>query len=260
MEDTKTPFFKRIKKAIVDFENYSNFAVEKLSIGIKYFAKLMLIFAFLISIAFSYKFSTIINNEEQLQIMYNQLADNGLDLKVIDEAINYVKSNNNFEFYLMLALSITIYTFFIYFSLGIADILLISILGIIISRITRIKLKYKPIFIMSIYALTLPIILNCIYIIVNTLTGFTIDYFGIVYNVIAYIYIITAILIIKTDFIEQQRELIKIVQEQERIKKEQEQENERPNTNPEDKDKDKDKNEKEPEEQPQINPDSEPEA
>ena len=224
MEEAKISFFKRVKKAIVKFENYSDFAVEKMSIAIKYLAKLMLIFSLIISIALSYKFSTIVNDEEQLQIMQNQLAENGVNLEVINESLDYLRNNNNLQFYIVLALSVTVYIFAIYFIATLIDALLVSIIGFLASRLTRIVLKYKPIFIMSIYALTLPIILNCIYIVVNTLTGFTIDYFTIVYNVIAYIYIITAILMIKTDFIEQQRELIRIIQEQRKVRQEEKKE------------------------------------
>lgn len=251
MENIKIPFFKRLKKAVIDFESYSDFAVEKLNIAIKYFAKLMIIFSILISIAFTYKFSTIVNNDEQMQIMHNQLADNGIDLKLVDELINYVKNNNNAELYLTFGLSTAVYIFATYFILGLFDALLVCIVGIIISRITRIRLKYKPIYIMSIYALTLPIILNCIYIIVNAFTGFTIGYFPIVYNVIAYIYIVTAILMIKTDFIEQQRELMKIISEQEKVRKEHEQNN---NENPDEKPEDEDKENEKPEDIPLDKP------
>lgn len=249
MENIKIPFFRRLKRAIIDFESYSDFAVEKINVAIKYFAKLMIIFSILISIAFTYKFSTIINNEEQMQIMHNQLADNGIDLKLVDDIINYVKNNNNVELYLTFGLSTAVYVFATYFIFGLFDALLVCIVGIIISRITRIRLKYKPIYIMSIYALTLPIILNCIYIIVNAFTGFTIGYFGVVYNVIAYIYIVTAILIIKTDFIEQQRELMKIINEQEKIRREHEQNN---NENPDEKPESKEN--KEPEDVPPEEP------
>lgn len=253
MENVKIPFFKRLKKAVIDFESYSDFAVEKINIAIKYFAKLMIIFSILISISFTYKFSTIINNEEQMQIMYNQLADTGIDLKLVDELINYVKSNNNAELYLTFGLSTAVYVFATYFIFGLFDALLVCIVGIIVSRIIRIRLKYKPIYIMSIYALTLSIILNCIYIIANTFTGFTIEYFGLVYNVIAYIYIVTAILMIKTDFIEQQGELIKILNEQEKIRREHEQDN---NENPDEKpdENSNDEQDKNPEEKPPEEP------
>lgn len=254
-ENLKVPFFKRVKKAIKDFEAYADFALEKTSVAIKYYAKIMIIFSIIISIAFSYKFSTIINDEEQLQIMYNQIAENGINMDIIDEEINYIKENNNIYFYVMLALSMTIYMYCIYFVLGFCDIFLISILGIIISRIARIKLRYKPVLRMSIYSLTLSIILNCIYIVVNMLTGFTIDYFPIVYNVIAYIYIITAILIIKTDFLEQQKELIKIVNEQRKIRLEQKDKEEQ-----QEEEKKQEEQEEDKEKLPNEEPNSEPET
>ncbi len=250
MESTKIPFFKRLKKAVIDFESYSDFAVEKIDIAIKYFAKLMVIFSLIVAITFTYKFSTVINNEEQLQITYNELADTGMDLKLMDDVISYVKNNNNFQFYALLTLSVTGYVFLAQFAVGLLDALLVCIVGIIISRITRIRLKYKPIYVMSIYALTLPIILNCIYVIAHTFTGFTIDYFSIVYNIIAYIYLVTAILLIKTDFIERQRELIKIINEQEKVRREHEQnDNETPDEEP------KDEEDKKPEENPTEEPD-----
>lgn len=227
MESIKIPFFKRVKRAIINFESYSDFAVEKFSVAIKYIAKLTLIFAIIISIAFTFQFSQMINNEEQLQIIRNQMQEtSGLEVEAIDQLIQNIKNSNNFEFYanLALALSFSFFASILLYSLIYA--LMVSIIGFLASRITRIRLKYKPIYIMSIYALTLPIILNCIYAVANALTGFTIDYFQIVYISIACIYIVTAILMIKTDFIEQQRELIKIVQEQRKVKYEQREEKE----------------------------------
>ena len=49
MEQKKIPFFKRLKNAIVNFDEYQNFSQEKLGTAIKYFLKLMLIFSILIS-------------------------------------------------------------------------------------------------------------------------------------------------------------------------------------------------------------------
>ena len=227
MKNKKMSFFKRIKNAITNFEGYSDFAIEKLSVAIKYIAKLTLIFPIIMAILFSYKFSEFINDEEQIQIMTNQLQETaGLDAKTIEESIQLIKSNNNTTtFYTTLTAVTFLYFFSGNFIYNLISALIVSVIGLIISRLARIRLKYKPIYIMSIYALTLSIILNCIYSIVNILTGFTIDYFTIVYDVLAYIYIVTAILMIKTDFIEQQRELIKIMEEQRKIKEEKRQEN-----------------------------------
>lgn len=222
MEGKKISFFKRVKMAITDFDSYGDMALEKLSIAIKYYAKVMLIFSAILAISFTYKFSTIINNDEELQVLYSQVkTEYNVDDSAIQDAVNTLKSNsNNTNFYVMLGASIWIYLFSIYFIMGFLDVFLLSILGFIVSRFTRMKLRYKPAFIMAIYALTLPIFLNAIYIVANTLTGFTIEYFPIVYNVIAYIYIITAILMIKADFITRQQELMKIIEEEQRVKRE----------------------------------------
>ena len=73
---------------------------------------------------------------------------------------------------------------------------------------------------MALHALTLPTILNLIYIIVNLYTGFNIEYFQVMYSAISYVYIITGILMIKADFIKKQLELNKILEEQQKIREE----------------------------------------
>ena len=101
MEETKKiPFFKRVVNSISNFESYSNFALENFSVAVKYIAKLLLIFSIIMAIVFSYKFSCIINNEEELQILRNQLQEvNGIDINTIEDSIQYIKSNSNFKFY-----------------------------------------------------------------------------------------------------------------------------------------------------------------
>ena len=102
---------------------------------------------------------------------------------------------------------------------------------------------------MSAYALTLSIILYMIYIALNVLTGFYIRLFDIAYNAISYIYIATAILMIKSDLTKQQIEVTKIVEVQKQIQeeKEQETEEEKPNRKKkeeEDENKDKEGNQR----------------
>jgi Sec-independent protein translocase protein TatA len=93
--------------------------------------------------------------------------------------------------------------------------------------------------------------------IVNLFTGFTIKYFEIAYNAIAYIYIITAMLMIKSDLIKQQIEVGKIVEEQKKVREEKkEQENkEKEDKKPKEdkKEKKKDKEEKQEEGTPEGN-------
>lgn len=73
---------------------------------------------------------------------------------------------------------------------------------------------------MGIHALTLPIVLNIIYVLINGLTGFVVKYFQIMYTAISYIYIITAIFMIKSDYIKRKIELQKIQSQQAKIKME----------------------------------------
>lgn len=101
---------------------------------------------------------------------------------------------------------------------------------------------------MSVYALTLSIILYMIYIIANLFIGFTVKYFEIAYNAIAYIYITTAMLMMKSDLIKQQMEVGKIIQEQKKIREEKQQEEneEQPkDERPKEEGKEKKKNKKE---------------
>ena len=74
----------------------------------------------------------------------------------------------------------------------------------------------------DVHSLTLPILLNALTILLYTFTGFKITYFDAMYMGIACIYIVAAILMIKSDVIKNQKELAKIIEEQLRIKMEME--------------------------------------
>ncbi len=329
MEEKKTLFFKKVKNAIINFDEYQNFSKEKLGTAIKYFLKLMIIFSILISVFltarlykevetlktsftnecpdfkienniliidgdnkkyekdFEYELlGLIIDSEstdlteeqtEQYQRVIAFLKDkmviktqdaetrmtyedisknqniNGLSKQ---QMLDYANSNVMIIIYVIFFVATIIFAFIAYSIQILMDIFLLSIIGLIISRIAAIKLKYKEIFNMSVYALTLSIILYLAYICVNIMTGFTITYFDLAYEIISYIYIITAILMIKSDLIKQQIEVGKIVEEQKKVKEEKQEENneeDKPKEEPkEDKKEDKeekkkkDKEEKEP--------------
>jgi uncharacterized membrane protein YagU involved in acid resistance len=69
-----------------------------------------------------------------------------------------------------------IYLFIIYFSTVLVDALLYSVLGYITGIFSRLRLKYSATYNIAVHSLTLPIILNLVYMIVNQLTGYTIQY------------------------------------------------------------------------------------
>lgn len=136
------------------------------------------------------------------------------------DVVNYVESINIVSLYGSVYFVIFIYFFIIYFITIFMDVLLLAVLAYLVSRISKIRLKFSPSFGIAVHGITLPVILNLIYIIVNLFTGFEIKYFQLMYSTISYIYVIVAILMIKTDFIQRQMELIKIAQEQEKVKEE----------------------------------------
>lgn len=117
-------------------------------------------------------------------------------------------------------ITLLLYMLIMYVSTMLIDILLLVVLTYIVTRISGLRLKYSAIYNIASYSLTLPVILNMVYFVINRLTGFTIEYFQIMYTAIASIYIITAVLMIKSDVIKKQLELNKIIEEQEKVKQE----------------------------------------
>lgn len=159
----------------------------------------------------------------------------------------YLTNKNVYSFYLSLFMIMLLYTYVIYFITTILDAVMLAIFGFLSSRISRVPLKFSVIYKMSIYALTLPIILNIVYIIINSATGFTIEYFDWMYTAISFVYLITAVLMIKDNMIKQQIELLKLEEEQKRIREEQKrkEEEEKEKQEQERREKEKQKREKE---------------
>lgn len=137
-----------------------------------------------------------------------------------DNVNEFIQNINQVSLYVSFCIVMFIYLFTIYLSSTFVDVMVLAVLGFIISRIARLRMRFKANFNIGIYALTLPIILNLIYIVVHSLTGFEIEHFQWMYTTISYIYVIVAILMIKTDFIHKQIELQKILTEQEKVKEE----------------------------------------
>ena len=133
--------------------------------------------------------------------------------------LDYIYANQS-QVYISVAIVEFIYMFAIYLTSILMDTLVLALLGLIVSRIAGMKIKFSACFSMGVHALTLPIILNILYIILNAFTGYTIKYFQIMYTAISYIYMVATILIIKSDYIKRQMELDKLKSEQEKIRAE----------------------------------------
>lgn len=124
------------------------------------------------------------------------------------------------------------------------DWIVIAVFAYIVSRICRMNMTMKHTWNISIYALTLSIILTMLYSIAYYLVGFSTEYFRIWYLLVAYIYVVAVILMIKSDLMKQQIEVSKIVEEQNKVHEEKESVPEK-EEQPEDKEEKEDKKEKE---------------
>lgn len=212
MEKEKIGFFKRVVISIKDFEKYDIFALESCKESIKYLFTLILIFSIICTIVFGYKFINGDLSELVTQIENEVNSELEFNIEEMQEVMKY-----NYDIFIIV-LFFSILT--VYFCSTFIDAVILGVLGIIVGRILRMKINYKATFNIGIYSLTLPVILQLIYLTINLLTGFEVKYFQWMYATISYIYVVVALLMIKTEFINQQMELIKIQMEQEKIKQE----------------------------------------
>ena len=156
------------------------------------------------------------------------------------EFVQYLTSKKMGSFYARYGASIFAYLVIINIIVALLDALEIAALGWITTAIARIRIRFTVIYNMAIYSLTLPMILNILYLIINYFTDFTITYFQVAYVTIAYIYLAAAIFILKDDFIKKMQEVKQIKQEQLKVREEiREEEQEKKEENKEEKKEDK---------------------
>ncbi|MBR3325217.1 MAG: DUF1189 domain-containing protein [Clostridia bacterium] len=115
-----------------------------------------------------------------------------------NELINALE-NNSVKYVLIIYLFIVI--FIMYFISTIIDILALAVVGFLISRIIGMPLKFSAVFGIATSSMTLPIILNLCYILINMFTGFTMNYFQIMYTIVSYIYMIASLLLMRSNLI-----------------------------------------------------------
>ena len=236
MQDKKSGFLNELKKSVKDFDKYEDFAISPTNKSMKYFLLIILFFSIVIYGIFIYKFS--ISDDEGIKFFKENIVN--INYEQEDISINgindiIIQNKNN--------VIIPVWIYILYFSNFIVDTAILAALGYIVARISRIKLPYKANFNMAIHALTLPIILKLIYIVIHSFIGFEIKYFDWMYTTISYIYIVVAILMIKTDLINRQMELIKLQEEQIKVREQMkdEKDKEEPEEKNEDTKEDKDK-------------------
>ncbi len=266
-------FFKRIKMSIFGLENYIEFTAEKTGKAILFMFILAFLFVIIIVASnivylyatygspvnylndtlpdFKIENSTVVienedsQNEEQkiiadtikqMESTYSGIFDNQNISK--QDIINYANENER-----SVIISMSSFIFISEY----ADLLLLwlttatltSLIGLIVLRFSRIKMKYSKLFALSIYASTLSMVLTVIYSIANSFFNVYIDIFEYLSMLISYIYITAVIYMIKSDLIRQQVELIRIaaIQKNKSEEKEEEQEENQEKDEKDDKDK-----------------------
>lgn len=224
MEQEKRSFFNRLKISIKDIDKYDIFAGDTVGKSIVYILKLLAVVILVLSIFYTYQFKTQINNAET----YEQFFE-GFEIPedVKEEAI-YVLENTPQSQMLLVYFVVTYLTnFMAHFLITISDVILLVLLAYIATMFSRIRFKTNVLFNISCSAITLSVILKTVYMIINMLNGFTIEYFDIMYTSVAFVYVIAAIMIIKTELIKNEQEVMQILIEQERIRKESEEKDEK---------------------------------
>lgn len=159
--------------------------------------------------------------------------------------IEFLKSSKMNTFYLKYAVSTFTLWIFVQLIGMIVDALEIAIFGLFTTMIAGIRMRFRALYNMAAYSLTLPIILNILYIVINYFIDFKIQYFQVAYITIAYIYLAAVIFILKDDFIKKMQEVQEIRQVQKEVGKEiNEQDNkEEPSVEPNDEEKGEEDNE-----------------
>lgn len=86
-----------------------------------------------------------------------------------EDILTFIANVNNMNLYISFFMVVVIYMFIIYFASTLVDVFMVSVLGFLFARIVGIGLRFKATFNMGVHALTLPIILNLIYIVLNSI-------------------------------------------------------------------------------------------
>lgn len=162
-----------------------------------------------------------------------------------ESTIEFIQNLDNPQIYLGAMASFIIYIWIAYFIASLINILLLSVFGWITTVVANLKIRYRALFNMSVYGITISSLLQAIYILVKLFINFEIKYFDIMYTAISYICLLAAIFMIKADVIKAQIEMIKIVEKKQREQQENKEEEKDDETkNEDDKDEDKEDEEK----------------
>lgn len=208
----KMNFFKKVWYSISKFEKYPEMAALGVKRAIFYFTKIVLIMSIIFTGIYVYYIKNIAEfDEEGLNFSEKLAIELTRNSKIENKETIIENLKNEKSEVLIVAIGIA---FLMSNYIGtLVDVFILSAFGVMTCIVAKIKMNYKALFNMSIYAFTLPIILRTIYFAITTLTTFKIKYFDVMYVAIAYISLAAAIFIIKSNVIKQHLELMRIIEE-----------------------------------------------
>ena len=156
------------------------------------------------------------------QVMYNykDLDLTGTKELTKQKLVETLNNTNITAMYISVFIAVLFYMYIIYLITTILDVVFVGIIGYLTSKIVKINMKASQVYSLAVYSMTLSVLLNALYTPIRLLTGFNMEYFSVMYTLIPYVYIITAILMIRTDLVKQQIEIGKIKKVQEEVKNE----------------------------------------
>lgn len=208
----KMNFFKKVWYSISKFEKYPELAALGVKRAILYFIEIVLIMSIIFTGIYVYYIKNVAEfDNEELNFSEKLAIELTRNSKIENKETIIENLKNEKSEVLIVATGIA---FLMSNFIGtLVDVFILSAFGILTCIFAKIKMNYKALFNMSVYAFTLSIILRTIYFAIITLTTFEIKYFDIMYVAIAYISLAAAIFIIKSNVIKQHLELIKIIEE-----------------------------------------------
>ena len=240
-------FINKFLISIKDFEKYPELAIRSWKEVIIYITILILIFTAITSIAYTFTISKQIYDtpEEEFNEIVKEYNIEGVSK---NDLLEYFDGTDSIIMYIEIYLVIFICIFIVNIINTIFNVIILSILGYFATIFMKMRIRANAMFKIAIHSLTLPILLNIIVIYIETFTKFHIKYFDFMYLIIAYIYILAAISIIRMDIIKNKQELINIMEEQKKVKEELERKEEEEKTKKKEKKQEKQENKEDKEE------------
>lgn len=211
------PWYKKIKISISDFERYPEMAAEGVQRALSYLAILMLVFSLIFGAGIIINLKEIVTNSTTLSENMYPKIDEDMKKLIIESREELIQTLNNPEEnigdYITIIIVTFLNVFLAYFIFTLMNILFLSVFGTLTSLIAGMKIRYRAIFNMTVYAITLSTILQLVYLVMNLFVNFEVKYFDLMYTAIAYVCLVAAIFMIKSDVIKEQIELIKIAKQ-----------------------------------------------